>query len=483
MTADSPVPIDPQPPPPPTTTTLLDPEEQLAKFREEWKAEVRRRRGEATGITQPVLAEDGHTQPSGSGSSSAKGKELQQQQPAVQIARVFEETQTPNHPKPVVTGRQQQQPEVVKVELVPRQRSALEVYQRAIACEQRGELDEALQLYRKAFRVYDDVDRLFTHMGEANVKALLGSFHTTAGSGSRIKSKRKMQITEEAVRPLDAFALDGKTGPGLGGYITGTLAKILSGWEEPLRFLPEEGREREPTPIAVVPDEVLVHILSMLDVSTLERFATVNRKARVLTLESSIWRAFVEDIYQPPQIGPDDAIPSLLPDYLLDYRRMFIEHPRIRLDGVYIAVLHYTRRGLSENAWVNISHLITYHRYLRFYPDGTVLSLLANEEVSPQQVIPIFKPSLRMKGFYIGNWRLLGTDVYITDLTDPTPSSNPPKYTFQMRLGLKSRPVGRWNRLDFVTYESVTVDGEATPLLVKHDRPFWFSKVKSYEGL
>lgn len=27
--------------------------------------------------------------------------------------------------------------------------------------------------------------------------------------------------------------------------------------------------------------------------------------------------------------------------YFFDYRRMFIEHPRLRLDGVYIAVCHY----------------------------------------------------------------------------------------------------------------------------------------------
>ena len=33
----------------------------------------------------------------------------------------------------------------------------------------------------------------------------------------------------------------------------------------------------------------------------------------------------------------------------------------------------------------------------RFYPDGQVLSLLANEELSPSEVIPILKPTLRMK--------------------------------------------------------------------------------------
>jgi F-box protein 9 len=33
----------------------------------------------------------------------------------------------------------------------------------------------------------------------------------------------------------------------------------------------------------------------------------------------------------------------------------------------------------------------------RFFPNGQVLSLLANEELDPQQVIPLLKPTLRMK--------------------------------------------------------------------------------------
>lgn len=91
----------------------------------------------------------------------------------------------------------------------------------------------------------------------------------------------------------------------------------------------------------------------------------------------------MHDIYKFPEIAEDVSISDLLERYSEDYRRVYIEHPRIRLDGVYIAVCHYmyvlsmkykyfdvsvelddSRAGLSENAWTNISHLITYHRYL-----------------------------------------------------------------------------------------------------------------------
>lgn len=62
------------------------------------------------------------------------------------------------------------------------------------------------------------------------------------------------------------------------------------------------------------------------------------------TLQFLNYRCFrerVEETYQPPQIADDEAIGTLLSQHMQDYRRLYIEHPRLRLDGVYIAVCHY----------------------------------------------------------------------------------------------------------------------------------------------
>jgi len=97
----------------------------------------------------------------------------------------------------------------------------------------------------------------------------------------------------------------------------------------------------------------------------------------------------------------------------------------------------------------------------------------------PQLVVPTFNPTLRMKGLMIGTWALHGTTVFITELSEQGGVNN--KYTFQMTLTLRSRPTGRWNKLDFASYESVNMgSGEAIPLALKNERPFWFSKVRSY---
>ncbi len=76
--------------------------------------------------------------------------------------------------------------------------------------------------------------------------------------------------------------------------------------------------------------------------------------------------------------------------------------------------------------------------------------------------------------------------IHISDLVDASgiDSWSANKYNFQMTLELRSRPLGKWNRLDILSYDSVnTESGEETPVALKHDRPFWFSKVRSYGGL
>jgi F-box protein 9 len=86
------------------------------------------------------------------------------------------------------------------------------------------------------------------------------------------------------------------------------------------------------------------------------------------------------------------------------------------------------------------------------------------------------------QGLFIGNWELHGTTVYLTSLTDP--SGHALRYVFQMTLQLRSKPIGRWNRLEFMAYDSVDLEtGEAVPVSLKHETtPFLFSKVKSYHS-
>ncbi|KAI0924683.1 hypothetical protein AcW2_005494 [Taiwanofungus camphoratus] len=448
-----------------STATLTADSEELARFREQWKEEVRKKKSQSStphaaepGSPAPILPPKSNASPIRSSTTSHTAVT----RPSNDVVAVLQKP--PTDPASAPLSRTLSR--------------AVEVYRRAVECEQQSNLDEALQLYRTAFRMDSNVDRAY-HRVELQMQ--YATAHTPNGSESQKPRHHKTtsvssagvvdEITRgvkelEVARPDMPIAQTGNT------TVTGTLASLLASWPRELVFEPED--EKEATPLKRLPDELLVLILRSLDPAALERFAIVNRKARVAYI-----RDLVQATYKPPQIREDNDIDSLLHGYMTDYRRLYIEHPRVRLDGVYIAVCHYIRRGLSENAWVNVNHLITYHRYLRFYPNGQVLSLLANEELPPQQVISVLKPTLRTKGLFIGNWYLDGTTVYITELLDP--SGGPLRYAFRMTLKLRSRPLGRWNRLDFHAYESVEIEsGEATPVALKHERPFWFSKVRSY---
>ncbi|EIW79397.1 hypothetical protein CONPUDRAFT_127505 [Coniophora puteana RWD-64-598 SS2] len=486
----------------PTSSPNVGPEdnqtaELLARFREEWKQEVRQRKEQventenapppqASSSKAPETDDSARPQPT---SPEPKRAYIRPGQPSATHSAAYT-SQSASH-------------------LTSAQIRAIEVYRNAVRHEQQSNLDEALRLYRNAFRLDSNVDKLF-HREQQRLQALANG--ATPSSATRPTHKKATSSTGNAAAAdakdiaaaVEALAI---TEPGVnaaaldGIHASGALAELVSTFPAELLFEPED--EREGVPIGLLPNELLLHILRTLDHTTIERFASVNRKARVLALDPSIWREFVQAIYKPPQISDSETLLQRVAHFRADYRRVYMEQPRVRMDGVYIAVCHYVRRGLSEQPWVNIDHLITYHRYLRFFPDGTVLSLLANEEMQPATVIPMLKPALRMKGFCIGEWTLDGTTVFISNLvemkdraplantTNTTPSyhhhhhqpppQEPSKYQFQMELELRSRPLGRWNRLDLVAYDTVQVaTGEVLALPLKHDRPFWFSRVRSW---
>ncbi|GLB41944.1 putative F-Box protein [Lyophyllum shimeji] len=452
--------------------------QELARFRAEWIAELQSRKAAAGKVTASAESTSAESPP-GKGKTAAKSP-----------GQTHPGSLTPTIAGiPPALATFTPSAHLAESSLPRKLASALSIYHRAVEHEQSGELDDALVLYRQAFRMDAHVDRIYhrEEMLASIAEAQQQPIQTVTpvvpeASVEELATKVQHSL---AVKPRDGAAAV---------RVTGTLATLIEKFPSDLSFQPEV--EEEPVHLHKLADELLIMILRKLDPTSVERFASVSRKARILTLESALWRNFVKATYKPPQVPDIAVVTSALERCLFDYRRVYIEQPRVRLDGVYIATCHYVRAGLSENSWVNISHLITYHRYLRFFSNGQVLSLLANEEHPPQQIIPLLKPTLRMKGFYIGTWQLSGTTIYLSNLMDasgrfPLPTDEKPqaaaepgdgaRYTFGMTLSLASRPLGRWNKLHIEAYNSVNLEtGDINPVALKHERPFWFSKVRSY---
>ncbi|KAF8738719.1 F-Box protein, partial [Rhizoctonia solani] len=355
----------------------------------------------------------------------------------------------------------------------PRTRqSPIDIYAEAVEREQRGELDEALSLYRRAFRLDPNVDRAYHYRST-----------TQAFESLTLAPVKPSTSTEPKPEPIHVAATS-----------THSIRTLISAFPpaNDLAFLPED--ERQPVPIALVPDELLLHTLKLLDITSIERFALVCRRARVLTVDPDLWRDFVISTYLPPQIPDNVPLSDYITRFDYDMRRLYIEVPRLRMDGVYIAVCHYVyvsyfhlhplankppadeaRAKTYGQTYVpdlstqpiltpihlpihltatyspvhlhrcvgQVDHLVTYHRYLRFLPDGRVLSLL-DQNLEPREAVHIITPDLVTKGFFIGTWTLRTSNdkhhVSISNLTDPAGKF---EHSFRMELTLGSKPLGR----------------------------------------
>lgn len=157
----------------------------------------------------------------------------------------------------------------------------------------------------------------------------------------------------------------------------------------------------------------ILHDVALQDPAAFGRMALVcKRFAYHFAHEQQVWRR----ICQSPEFGfkgmhytfacdlhghpvytlgkrytpfPTD-VPAEIPKPLSSWSEVFQSYPRIRFTGIYISTVNYTRDGAQSSfqtvSWNSPIHIVTYYRYLRFYPDGSVVSLLSTTE--PVDVVP-----------------------------------------------------------------------------------------------
>ncbi|PWN47891.1 hypothetical protein IE53DRAFT_389962 [Violaceomyces palustris] len=231
-------------------------------------------------------------------------------------------------------------------------------------------------------------------------------------------------------------------------------------------------------------------VLGGPDWMSLETVARVCWKFRLLTRSPTIWKRIVTETYYPPQVEAELDLSVLHDRHHCDWRSVFVNQPRVRMSGAYIAACHYARPGMSEESvWIRVVHVVEFYRSIRFLPDGRCLSLLTTDP--PSETVRKLEPNLKCKGFAVGRWELFpqgleddewesrpdGPKVVVEDLRDKTMA----KYAFRMVFQLRQTARGRWNKLDLLEYFSVNLtNGEVLPLPQKHSKPFHFSRVLPY---
>lgn len=404
-------------------------------------------------------------------------------------------------------------------------RSALEHYEEAVKKETEGDLGESLKLYRKAFRMDDGVDKSYKDKyfrrssqdkdkAAARADLALGRAHQLPATAA----------ISELVASFSGLGIEPAAGPGQSD--SAEEAKLFS-------------------LLASVPSELLLHILRFLalaDVAAFARLAQVCRRLcfvvaseeriwaelcrRTFARQAWDWRVDVSGHHLVPDASPavvgraedgdGDGEPAEAEDeerravpvdelelvrFNGSWREMFRLRPRLRSNGIYISTCNYHRPGGHTGtslSWGTPVHIVTYYRYLRFYADGSLLSLLTTH--APADVVHAFsKPALTpahlraqtLPGAPLpsaahgwapnvsrGRWRI-DSDGRVDVETE---APNLPRYLFRMQLrvrNVKGRGAVKlawegfwsWNKLtdDLAVFEG------------RNDKPFFFSRVASIE--
>uniref|UniRef100_A0A2K6EPT3 F-box only protein n=1 Tax=Propithecus coquereli TaxID=379532 RepID=A0A2K6EPT3_PROCO len=255
------------------------------------------------------------------------------------------------------------------------------------------------------------------------------------------------------------------------------MADLLSYFQQQLTFqesvlkLCQPELESSQTHISALPMEVLMYIFrwvvsSDLDLRSLEQLSLVCRGFYIF--------------------------------FLCSFKKSFF------LIGVYISKTTYIRQGeQSLDGFYRAWHQVEYYRYIRFFPDGSVMMLTTPEE--PQSIVPRLRTrNTRTDAILLGHYRLSQdtdnqTKVFavITKKKEEKPLDYKYRYfrrvpvqeadqSFHVGLHLCSSGHQRFNKLIWIhhschiTYKSTGETAVSAFEIDKMYTPLFFARVRSY---
>nr|AGT16069.1 hypothetical protein SHCRBa_185_O22_F_100 [Saccharum hybrid cultivar R570] len=190
-----------------------------------------------------------------------------------------------------------------------------------------------------------------------------------------------------------------------------------------------------------LPDELMLEIFTRMSPYTLGRAACVCRKWKYTARNPTLWRAACLKTWQRSGMEANYMMVRSL--YDSSWRRMWLQRPRIRIDGLYVSRNTYIHTGVTEWQFKKTVNVVCYYRYLRFFPSGKFLYKISPDKVKDAVKCMHFRASKAdcvFKGDYI-----LSEDGQI-EMALLYPGH---RYTLvRMRLRLRGTTVGANNRLD-----------------------------------
>jgi F-box protein 9 len=235
----------------------------------------------------------------------------------------------------------------------------------------------------------------------------------------------------------------------------------------------------------VLSDDILIEIITILthtDPRAHVALSSTCQRLSGLCFDPIVYKHLCKLVY-PPQVYSLAAIQlnnisrdqeEMVKSWDYNWKDMLNDRPYIKFHGVYISKVSYISEGVREYSYYAPVKVVTYFRYLRFYPDGTAFKVTTTDE--PSEVVPHFHrenhSSIKMS--LLTNWHIeMDGQVYITR------KSADYEFIEELRVGhLGDR---KYHRLNWVSSGSINKDGERSNFNMRKEKPFNFSAVKSYK--
>lgn len=392
---------------------------------------------------------------------------------------------------------------------------AIKLFEQAVERESHGLMTEAVEYYRKAFKLNEQVDLLYRSQ---ELPQVVRKLKQARGKNTAVG------LDEEAIRAIN-------------------VDRLLDSFEHLAVSVGRDGTsdggegasdgDSTPSPLLALPGDVWVSVLQYLLVTHPEswfNFSITCKQNAYLGLKSSVlWRKLCNLVYPYQRYAENEMVLAasrvagvdsqdvelpipmrqevLVSQYEHSWKRMLSQRPFIKFSGCYISVVnYYSEGGKLEflSSWSNPVRLITYYRYLRFYPDGLCIKvlthldpnsvipslLLRNRVITPQHdhsLISDTQHSMAKTGpqqIYRGTWTIsLEGEVEVV-LTEGAVAAYDFHYFFQIKsLG----PVFRHNKLAWKRYYAIrkeideaTGEREVSDFSLRNERPFLFLRVRHY---
>ncbi|CDO96266.1 unnamed protein product [Kluyveromyces dobzhanskii CBS 2104] len=340
---------------------------------------------------------------------------------------------------------------------------AIELWEKGFSKETAGAMTDAIKYYRLALRINPNVEKLYRkklqeewRLEEEMKKLQLNPNGNSDGLSDAVVDVTVRENTEDLSQDDDQIELP---------------CWILN----------------------MLPDDLLTKIIDHIVLTSADSWVNLSltcKKFNSLCFhDSSPYRTFAEYIYKKQVYNDNEMRLNGISDIKTlaetlwgqDDRKMLKERPYIKFHGVYISVVNYLRHGSipeGSSSLLNPIHMITYYRYLRFYPNGKCMRLLTTDE--PSVVVPelSIEEHANKKDVEICSWSLSLEEGLGQLKIQRTRAKDSLK--FQEELKISNRGQRKFSKLKWVSSSATKVDGTNMQFSLSKEKPFHFSKVKSY---